>query len=123
MALSKRVHKFTWSLQEQATCTLDSLGNGQIRMSPGGARERWLVTLVNVTCTQLTTINVPTMKMYRSSPVPQYQIGGTFTATLDTDSTDQFLFNMNEDLYFVFTGGDPGAIGSIRIEGTRYVWE
>ena len=116
---------YVWALYERSQVTLDSNGSGTIRMAPGGARERWKISVVSVTCTQtvVNSSNVPTMLMYRGSPVPANQIGGTYTATLDTDSTDQFVFNMNEDVYFVFSGGDAGAIATIRIEGTRYVWE
>lgn len=117
------VRKFTWALNETGSVQLDALGNGTIRLSPGGARERWLVTLINTTCTQPLTVAIPQMIVYRSSPVASNQIGGTFTANLDTDSSDQFLLNMNEDMYFVYSGGDIGAIATIRIEGTRYVWE
>lgn len=117
------VRRYMWALYERQSVQLDSNGAGTIRFAPGGARERWLITLVNVTCTQLTTLKTPTMIMYRSAPVPSQQIGGTYSATLDTDSSDQFLMNMNEDVYCVFSGGDAGAVGTVRIEGTRYVWE
>lgn len=116
-------NRYVWALYETGTTALDANGNGTIRLAPGGARERWQITLVTVTCTQPLSIKVPTMTMHRTAPVPQYRIGGTYSAILDTDSTDTFLFNMNEDVYFVFTGGDLGAIATVRIEGTRYVWE
>lgn len=123
MPSRRGVFRHEYALQEQRSVTLDDDGAGTIIFFPGGARERWLISLVNVTCTQLTTINVPTMIMYRSAPVPAYQIGGTYTATLDSDSSDRFLLNMNELVYCVFTGGDPTAVGTVRLEGTRYVWE
>lgn len=119
---NRRVRKFTYALQERQSVTLDSNGAGTIRFAPGGARERWLVTLINVQCTQLTLSKVPTCLLYRGAPTPAYQIGGTYTGSFDTDSTDQFLMNMNEDLYAVFSGGDPTAVGTVRLEGTRYVW-
>lgn len=116
------VRKFTYALQERQSVTLDANGSGTIRFAPGGARERWLITLINVQCTQLSLSVVPTCLLYRGAPTPAYQIGGTFSGSFDTDSTDQFLMNMNEDLYAVFTNGDVGAVGTVRLEGTRYVW-
>lgn len=120
---TRNPHKYTWALREMGTCTLDANGNGSVFLQPGGARERWMVTLTNVTCSQPLTVKMPQMIMYRSSAVPANKIGGTFTATLDTDSVDEILLNMNEGIYFIFSGGDLGAVGTIRIEGTRYVWE
>jgi hypothetical protein len=63
------------------------------------------------------------MIMYRSCAVPGNQLGGTFAATMDSDSADTYILNMNEPIVFVFTGGDPGSVGNIHIEGIRYVWE
>lgn len=119
----RQVHKYIWALNEMGTVTLDINGNGQFTLAPGGARERWLVTLINTTCTQPLSVKVPKLVVYRSSAVPSNQIGGTFTANLDTNSTDSFLLNMNEGMVFVYSGGDFGAVATIRIEGTRYVWE
>jgi len=114
--------RYVWALYERNSVQLDSNGAGTIRFSPGGARERWLINLVAVNCTQLTTLKTPTMLTYRGAPVAPYQIGGTYSAVLDSN-TDPTLMNMNEDFYCVFSGGDAGAIGTVRLEGSRYVWE
>ena len=119
---NKRPHKYVWALNETGSTVLDGAGNGSFQIVPGGARERWMVTLIN-TFVQELTIDVPTLRVYRGSPMPAYQLGGTFTGNLDTNSTDTFLLNMNEGMWFVYTGGPPGALATIRIEGTRYVWE
>lgn len=119
----KRVQQHVWALYETGRVFLDGSGNGTVRLSPGIGRERWLITFINITCTQVNATVVPTMTMYRSSPVPQNRIGGSYNGLGDTNSTDQILLNMGEDVYFVWTGGDPGAEAVVRIEGSRYVWE
>ena len=118
----KRPIKYTWDLNETGSVTLDANGNGTFQLVPGGARERWLVTLIN-TVVQQTTIAVPTLRVYRGSAQPINLLGGTFTGNLDSNSTDQWLLNMNEGLVFQYTGGSLGDVATARIEGTRYVWD
>lgn len=118
----RRPKKFVWALNETGTVTLDAAGNGTFSLVPGGARERWLVTLIN-TFVQQTSLNVPLLRVYRGSAMPINQLGGTYTGNLDSNSTDQWLLNMNEGLVFQYTGGSLGDIATARIEGTRYVWD
>lgn len=118
----RRPIKFTWALNEQQSVTLNAAGTGTISLIPGGARERWLVTLIN-TSAVLTTLTVPILRVYRGNAMPANQLGGTYTGNLDTNSTDQWLLNMNEGLVFQYTNGAVGDVATIRIEGTKYVWD
>jgi len=104
---------------------LDATGAGQAQLNPQGARERWTVNFigVNMTNTIPASLLVPTMIVYRAAAVPGNQLGGTFSALLDNDSTDMYVLNMSEGMVFVFSGGDPASIGNVHIEGIRYVWE
>jgi hypothetical protein len=120
-----KVHAYQWKLDLTANVTLDATGGATTQLSPGGAREKWTVNFVAVNTTSPipNSTNVPTMIMYRSAAVAGNQLGGTFSANMDTDSTDVYALNMNEPIVFVWTGGDPGAVGKVHIEGIRYVWE
>lgn len=118
----QRMTKFTWALREQSSATLDGSGNASFSIIPGGAREKWVVTLISTSCT-LTDVNNPTLTVYRGCVLPSNQISGTYTGSLDTNSTDRFELAMNEGLWFVYTNGDPGSIATARIEGIRYVWD
>lgn len=113
--------KNVWKLDERGSVVFDVNGRGVITLAPGGARERWKIEFVAVNASTPTTLKVPSMVMYRSAPVSGNQLAGTFTGTMDS-STDEYLLNMNEPVVFEFTGGDPGAVGSVHIEGLRYVW-
>lgn len=120
--VTRAARKYTWKLDERGSIVFDGNGRGVITLAPGGARERWKIEFVAVNATQLGTLAIPTMIMYRSAAVLGNQLSGTYVATLDS-STDTYLLNMNEPVVFEFTGGDPGAVGSVHIEGLRYVWE
>jgi hypothetical protein len=120
-----KVREYQWKLDQTGIVTLDATGAGTTQLSPGGAREKWTVNFVAVNTTVVTpnSTNVPTMIMYRSAAVAGNQLGGTFSANMDTDSTDTYALNMNEPIVFVWSGGDPGAVGKVHIEGIRHVWE
>jgi len=120
-----RVRMYQWKLDERAQVTLDANGSGQVQLSPQGAREKWTITFVASTMTNTipASQNVAQMVLYRSAPVPGNQLAGTYDASLDADSQSTYVLNMSEPVVFVFSGGDPGSIGHIHIEGTRFVWE
>lgn len=120
-----KVKQYNYKLDERLIMTFDANGNATGQLSPGGARERWQVTFVSVSVTNIPTnsFKVPTLIMYRSAAVPGNQLGGTYTGTLDADSQSVYDLNMNEPIVFVFSGGDVGSIGNVHIEGIRYVWE
>ncbi len=119
---ARRMSQFKWALREQQSATLDDDGNATFSIIPGGAREKWIVTLISTACT-LTDIANPTLTVYRGAVLPENQISGTYTGSLDTNSTDRFELAMNEGLWFVYMGGNPGSIATARIEGVRYVWD
>jgi hypothetical protein len=108
-----------------ATVTLDANGYATTQLAPGGAREKWTINFiaVNTTSPISNSVNVPQMIMYRSAAVPGNQLGGTYSANLDTDSADLYKLNMNEPVVFVWSGGDPASVGTVHIEGFRSVWE
>lgn len=107
-----------------ASVVLDSTGAATTQLSPQGARERWTVNFIAVNTTAIpNSHNVPQMIIYRSAAVAGNQLGGTFSANMDTDSTDIYELNMSEPLVFVWSGGDVGTSGTVHIEGIRHVWE
>lgn len=121
MVIMRRVNKYTWKLDETRSVTYDGNGTGSITITPGGARERWEIHFVSVSSTTAVNSNkVPEMREHRGS-VNGPQIGGTYSATADSN-TDPILLQMNEGIAFVFRNGDPGAVGTVHIEGLRLVW-
>src|SRR5882757_5477410 len=120
-----RVRMYQWKLDETAVVTLDANGAGTVQLSPQGAREKWTINFVAVTMTNTVPNSAKTAQMilYRSAPVPAYQLAGTYNAGLDADSQSVYVLNMSEPVVFAFSAGDPGSIGHVHIEGIRYVWE
>lgn len=118
-----RLRHYQWKLDERRSVVLDANGAGILTLSPGGAREKWVVSFITVNTTNIPaqSVNVPSLVIYRSAAVPGNQLGGTFNAILDT-TTDVFELAMNEPIVFAFSLGDPGSIGNVHIEGTRHVW-
>lgn len=120
----RQATQYTWALYENRQATFDASGNATIIMFPGTGRERWVISLINISATSIVNSTlVPIMTMYRSAPVAAYRLGGSYNGLGDTNSSDTILLNMNEPIYFVWTGGDPGETCTVRVEGTRYVWE
>jgi hypothetical protein len=122
---SQRTKQYQWKLDQTGSVTLDANGNGQFQLAPGGAREKWTINYVSVTMTNTipNSVKVAQMVMYRSSAQPGNQLSGTSFANMDADSQSVYAFNMGEPAVFLFSGGDPGSIGTVHIEGIRYVWE
>lgn len=118
-----RIRHYEWKLDERLSLTLDANGFARGQLAPGGARERWVITFINVVTTNIPALStkVPQLVLYRASAVPGNQLGGTFNAILDS-TTDHYELNMNEPLVFEFSLGDAGSIGNIHIEGIRHVW-
>lgn len=118
-----RIRHYEWKLDERLSLTLNASGAATGQLAPGGARERWVITFINVATTNIpaNSTKVPKLIIYRSSAVPGNELGGTFNAILD-NSTDHYELNMNEPLVFEFTEGDTNSIGHIHIEGVRHVW-
>lgn len=118
----RRLKHYQWMLSLTGSCVLDATGRGQFQLEPGGARERWIVALIN-TNVQTDSLLIATLRVYRGSPVPTNLLGGTYTANLDSNSTDRWVLNMNEGLVFVYEGGAEGDVATAHIEGVRHVWD
>lgn len=123
MRRTRKLKHYQWKLDETARVTLDINGSGIVQLSPGGARERWVINFITVNTNGIpnNSINVPQLLMYRSAAVPGNQLGGTTNALLDT-TTDVFELNMNEPIVFVISGGELNAVTTVHIEGIRHVW-
>ena len=118
-----RIKHYQWKLDERLNLTLDVNGAASGQLAPGGARERWVITMVNVRTTNIPALSteVPQLIMFRSSAVPGNELGGTFNALIDA-SVDHYELNMNEPIVFEITEGDEDSIVHIHIEGIRHVW-
>lgn len=113
------VSRGQFRLDEPSTVTFDASGEGTSYLGPNHAREHWNIAFISVTSTSSTL--VPTVQFYRGSVVPSNFVTGTFSGTLDVDSQPNIVLRSGERLYAHWTGGDVGATGTFRVEGTRVV--
>lgn len=106
-------------LDEPSSVVFDSNGVGISYLGPNGARESWNIAFISVTSTSVN--DVPTVKFYRGSVVPSNFVTGTFSGSLDVDSQPNLILRSGERFYAYWEGGDPGTVGTFRLEGTRVV--
>lgn len=94
--------------------TLDSSGTGRVTgVGPVKYGESWKVTLFSVNTTSRCKFTI-----HRGNDTtPQYQIDATVRGDLDTSATDITL-QAGETISFLWANGTPGAVGTIRLEGT-----
>jgi hypothetical protein len=96
---------------------LDAAGEGSITLAPSG--EDWLIT-----STRVSTSNAPgdaeaIVTTYRNGVSPSNEIDATYSGFGDTSDTRIFL-GSGETLVVGWSGGQPGARGTVRCQGVAY---
>jgi hypothetical protein len=116
-------------LNETQTVVLDGSGNGQIKMRPDGSKEYWYPDNVSVIAPNPAG-GVPNDEaqcvMYAGpKAAQQYFVDGSASGSTG-DSSGRFsgyVIGRTADPYIiaVWTGGDPGAVAVLRVQGTKEV--
>jgi len=108
-------------LNEFGTVTLDGSGNGTLRMRPPGGAETWLPGIVSVKCSSNSSEAQCRIYVGPSATDP-YFIDGTQSGSTG-DSTDRAggyqVDSHGNYLWAAWTGGDPHAIATMQVGGTR----
>lgn len=111
----------TLNLTAIATCTLDGSGNGQAATGPTGTREAWQPATAAVSASSNTS--EATAKVFAGAQVGQgtFVDGTTWGST--GDSTNSFTQPVypGQQVFAVWTGGDPGATATLVVSGTRTI--
>lgn len=103
--------------------TLDSNGNGTVTFEIDNTNKRWVLDSVHVQVTDAngnplpTSTPVPAVNCYLNSVTPNGFRGGTLSGNLDT-ATGRAILYEGDTLYVVWTGGAPGTVGNVTIDGT-----
>jgi hypothetical protein len=95
--------------------TLDATGGGQAVVFVSG-RECDIIRAVVSTTSQT---KQPTALMYRNNAVQAQRIDGTYTGAQDT-AQNLGRYQPGESLIAVWSGGDVGAIATLRVEVIQY---
>jgi hypothetical protein len=114
-----------YPLNENGEVTLDSGGNGTLRMRPAGGSETWQPAVVSVSTGQAQPASEAQCKIYIGpAAAAQYFVDGTLSGSTG-DSTDRVsgyqVDTHGSYLWAVWSGGDPGATGILQVNGTRQV--
>lgn len=111
----------TGTLYEQASITLDGSGNGTARVGPLTAREVWYPTNASVKVATATSEAGCSMYAGLSATSENFR-DQTFTGS-SGDATGKILGKMPKGNYVwaVWSGGDPGAIATLVVTGTKEI--
>lgn len=95
--------------------------NGQAGIGPTAQGEVWQAGyVVSVHCS--TNVREATCKVYAGAGVsPAYFIGATTWGSTGDSSSNTPQLQVGQQVYAVWTGGDPGAEAYLTITGTRTV--
>lgn len=106
--------KFPVYTSVSAVC--DSSGYGVTSgIGPNVYGTSWEINLVRVTNTSQTNQSVAFV--YLNAIGPSWQIGGSWSGNMDSDS-DPITLQFGDKLIGVWTGADAGSISQLLISGT-----
>jgi len=115
------------ALNETESVVLDGSGNGTIKLRPDGSNEYWYPQTVSVKAPNPAgglPANEARCDMYAGSKVADDNfVDGTVSGS-SGDNTDRFagyVIGRHADPFIiaVWTGGDPGATATLRVQGTK----
>ena len=91
---------------------LNASGNGTVKLGPTSANQTWNVT--NAAVSVSTNTLEPTAVLYLNSKASK--LAGTYTGSNDSTGLDETL--RNGFIICEWTGGDPGAIATLSLQGS-----
>jgi len=112
------------TLSQSAVVTLDGTGSGTARTGPLSARETWQPEVVAVKTNQLAITSEAQCKIYAGPDTSDtYYVDGTLSGSTG-DSTSNIAGQRvacGEQVWAVWSGGDPGAQARVNVTGTKTV--
>jgi hypothetical protein len=102
-------------LDDAAQVTLDSSGNGTVKLGPRRLTQIWNVT--NIAVAVSTNVLEATATTYLGAVAAPNSLGGTYSGSGDANSTDVTL-RAGQFISCRWTGGDAGAVATLSVYGT-----
>lgn len=110
----------TLPLDESTQIVLDASGNGAVTIGPSYSYQIWKPTQINVLVSS--NQKEPVFKYYRGSSIGLTNyLGGTYTGSNDQSDISGQILQPGEVFLCVWTGGDPGALASVGLNGTKEI--
>lgn len=112
----------TVDLNESGFVTLDSSGNGFVRIGPGEPAAQWKPSVISVSVN--TNVLESDCNIFAGpSPVQSYYVDGTHSGSTG-DSTDRILGKTISRtrlgyIWAVWTGGDPRSQATVNVVGDK----
>lgn len=116
----------TVPLNSSNAVKLDGSGDGTVRLGPSGGSETWTAAYVHVQTNQApgSIVNEAQCFIYAGTAADQTGFVDSTSSGSTGDSTDSasaYPLTVGEWIWAVWTGGDPGAQGILRVTGTREI--
>jgi hypothetical protein len=110
----------TVPLSESAPVTLDGSGNGTASLGPSSHGEVWTAATVSVQVSPPVTNEASCLIYLGHTATQENFVDGTFSGS-SGDSTDKAAFpiRLGTMIFAVWSGGDPGAVAYLNVNGTR----
>lgn len=112
----------TGDLYDFASVVLDGSGNGTAKVGPLSARESWTPAVVSVKATTNTKEATCTTYAGAAAQAP-YFLDSTYAGS-SGDSTGRGAaktLRVGQYVWAVWTGGDPGAVATVTVIGTKEI--
>lgn len=116
----------TVPLNESGVVVLDASGNGTAKIGPLGQGETWNPAVVHVKTAQAPAqiVNEAQCFIYAGGqPVDSFFADSTSSGSTgdSTDSAGAYPIGKGEWIWAVWSGGDAGAEGIVRVTGTKVI--
>lgn len=99
-----------------ARVVLDATGSGTANLGPGGVD--WIVRTTTVSAS--TSVLQAQANTYHGGVSPANLVDGTLSGSSGDTSDTVMLLQPGDQLYCVWSGGDPGATAFMRCAGVSY---
>ena len=109
-------------LPGSVTVTLNGSGNGTAKIGPLGAREKWNAQSAAVSAS--TNVKEAQCKIFvgTDATTANYVDGTLSGSTGDsTDTVDAYPIPFGQFIFAIWTGGDAGAVGTLKVTGTKEI--
>lgn len=103
------------------TTVLDGSGNGTARLGPIGPREVWAPSSASVEASSAAA--EASAKIYVGDTITQKFVDGTLSGSTgdSTDRVSAYTVKLGSFIWAKWTGGDPGAVATLTVAGTKTV--
>lgn len=105
-----------------ATVVLDGSGNGTAKVGPVGAREIWSPSSASVSVSSHAAEAAARIYV-GDSPIAANFVDGTLSGSTgdSTGRVSAYQVKLGWFIWAVWAGGDPGAVATLNVAGTKTV--